>query len=446
MFFVGFFTYSTIRDIEIDRVEDKLKSIILVSALQLNEQSDLEEFAKILKSTTHLRVTIINHEGNVVAETDKNKTLLDNHSSREEILGAKGGDFGLSLRKSDTVDKDMMYVAKKIKIGDKHYYLRVSRYIEDFNQEFMNLSFQILFLIAVFFILAFAIAYNLNNQIKHEIDKIAEFLNDLTAKNFNIELKSSFSEEFFKISQALTKVTEKLKKREEKKAKYTQKLLKSNQQKDEIISAISHEFKNPIAVIKGYCETLISDKNINAVIRDKFLDKISNSAARLSSMIDRLRFATKLEDKKFEATFKDCNISKICERIIANIKVEYPTRVVVFEKLSEDLVYADEVLLEMAILNLVENGLKYSEGKVTIKYDGNNISVIDKGIGIAQNEIDKITGKFYRVNSNVWNNSLGLGLSIVQNILNLQNFKLSISSEIGVGSSFTICLTHSHIE
>ena len=90
------------------------------------------------------------------------------------------------------------------------------------------------------------------------------------------------------------------------------------------------------------------------------------------------------------------------------------------------------------ISNLIENALKYSEDEVFVELTDNSIIIKDKGIGIEAKELEKIRNKFYRVSNNGWNNSLGLGLFIVQAILSLHNFKLEINSEFNKGSEFRI--------
>ena len=434
----GYLTYVAIKTIEFNLVEENLESNLLVVELQIKNAPNLDEFAQTLKDASGLRITIVDLNGKVVAESDKNKLYLANHLHRPEIITASQQEFGKDIRRSDTVDKDMLYVAKKVSTMHGIYYLRISKYIEDFSEEFLHLSIKVIFLMFAFFLIALWVGFNLNNQIKYEIDKIAIFLKNLVSKNFDTQIESKFSNEFNKISNSLNKVAEKLKKREEKKIKHTTKLMQLNRQKDEIISAISHEFKNPIAVITGYCETLNNDKHIKPEIMRKFLNKIFTNANRLSAMIDRLRLATKLEDKKLQATFSQCDLGQICERIVANVKIEYPKRDIVFQALSDRKILADEVLLEMAILNLVENALKYSEDTVFVTFYGDKIEVKDTGIGIAEHDLLKITNKFYRINTNVWNNSLGLGLSIVSNILKILKFELQISSNLGDGSVFSI--------
>ena len=92
----------------------------------------------------------------------------------------------------------------------------------------------------------------------------------------------------------------------------------------------------------------------------------------------------------------------------------------------------------MAISNLIENALKYSDDEVIVEISSNSICIIDKGIGIEAKELEKINQKFYRISNNGWNNSLGLGLFIVQSILSLHNFSLEITSEFKKGSEFCI--------
>ena len=90
--------------------------------------------------------------------------------------------------------------------------------------------------------------------------------------------------------------------------------------------------------------------------------------------------------------------------------------------------------------NLIENALKYSKDKVTVTIDSPRISVEDKGVGIAPKDIDKVTKKFYRSGEHNWDNSMGLGLSIVKTILTLHHTKLEIESELNKGSVFSFIL------
>jgi signal transduction histidine kinase len=251
------------------------------------------------------------------------------------------------------------------------------------------------------------------------------------------KLETTFAKEFVIISYLIKKMAKRLEKRAKQKRKQTAKLKLLNKQKDEIISAISHEFKNPIAVVVGYCETLTNDKDISDSMRDRFLSKISANATKLSNMIDRLRLAVSLEDKDYSPSFSNMNIYNMTNNAISLIQENYKDREIILHGVSTTI-SVDPVLMDIAITNLIENALKYSEDVVEVYVTQESIIIKDYGYGISQEDIDKITEKFYRVDKNVWKNSLGLGLSIVSKILKLHKFTLQIESQESVGSQFKI--------
>ena len=105
-----------------------------------------------------------------------------------------------------------------------------------------------------------------------------------------------------------------------------------------------------------------------------------------------------------------------------------------------DRVKADKTMIETVLINLIDNAMKYSQEDVTVSIIDNRLMVIDKGLGIAEKELDKITSKFYRVQKNTWDNSMGLGLAIVTYVLKLHGSALNIESKEGEGSIFAFDL------
>ena len=244
--------------------------------------------------------------------------------------------------------------------------------------------------------------------------------------------------EFSNITNLLTKVSQILMKKDKQKFKYTTKLQASNKQKDDIISAISHEFKNPIAVINGYSQTLLEDEEINPNIRKKFLTKIHENGTKLSDLIDTLRLSIKLDSGQQSMNFSTINLYEAVTDTIENLKLSYPKRETIIKGDKTTTLKADPALFSVVITNLIENAYKYSEDEVVVEFSDKNLSIIDTGIGISKKNLENITNKFYRVHENSWNNSLGLGLFIVNNIINLHNFTLSIESKENEGSTFSI--------
>lgn len=430
-------TYFWSKNIYLDQIEKNLIQNIDTLSIVLNDLKDVDNIIKDLHSQIELRITIVDEKGNVIAESDKNKELLENHSNRKEILDAKDFGIGKSIRYSTTMHKELLYIAKKVTINKKIYFIRMSDYTDNITDNFMKLSIQIFAFISFFIIVAFLASYFISLKIKDETESILNFLTQLSSKKTTTNLESNFTLEFYKITKILNKVAIKLKKKEKQKAKQNAKLKIANRQKDEIISALSHEFKNPIAIISGYSETILNDEDMPASIKRKFLTKIHSNSLKMSNIIDKLRLTLKLEEGKQEIILTPQSMRSLIEEIISDLQDNYKNREI--ELIGDDVeLKVDSTLISMAISNLIENALKYSEDKVTVELTANSIKIIDRGIGIEENDLERIKQKFYRVSKNGWNNSLGLGLFIVQSILNLHSFELEIDSVHNKGSEFSI--------
>jgi signal transduction histidine kinase len=136
--------------------------------------------------------------------------------------------------------------------------------------------------------------------------------------------------------------------------------------------------------------------------------------------------------------FTEINLNDILNDTVENIKLNYPNRDTTIKGDHNITIKADPSLFSVIISNLVENAFKYSEDKVMITFDEKSLNIKDNGIGISSKNLQNITNKFYRVSGNKWDNSLGLGLFIVNNIINLHNFSLKIKSEENEGSTFSV--------
>ena len=430
-------TYYWSKNIYLNQVEKNLSQNIDSLSISLSSFSNIDYVIETFKAKTALRITIIDEKGLVIADSDKDKNQMENHANRYEIIHAKYEGYGKTIRFSDTLQEELLYVAKKIVIDNDIFYIRLADYTAKIKENFRTLAYQIIAFITGFIIISFVATYFLSIKIKDETNAILTYLIELSNKKPKYKLYSDFSEEFNKITRLLNKVSERLSKKDRQKAKQTAKLKLANRQKDEIISAISHEFKNPIAIISGYAETILNDKDLPEPMKEKFLNKIYSNGNKMSDIIDKLRLTLKLEEGKQQITKSSCSIKNIAEDIISDLKERYTNREINLEGNDINL-KIDKTLFSMVLENLIENALKYSEDVVTVLINKNSISIQDRGIGIEETDLKKINQKFYRVSQNGWNNSLGLGLFIVYSILNLHEFKIEIKSKINKGSEFII--------
>ncbi|MEO1938319.1 MAG: HAMP domain-containing sensor histidine kinase [Sulfurimonas sp.] len=435
---VGAIVYYWSYEFYIDETKEALRQDIELLSLQINPKTDFDKLAAEIKNRLGLRLTVIAEDGHIIAESHKDKNKMENHRYRDEIMQALKDGYGYKIRHSKTLDRTLLYVVKKVDFNHTILYLRLAKEIKGIQTQIANLGLKIFAVILLFlFTLLFA-TYKVHKELEYEVNKIVHFLKSLTKNKKSTYIKSDYSEEFAYITNLLTKVAQIIVKKEKKKSKFTQKLQEANQQKDDIISAISHEFKNPIAVVNGYSQTLLEDSDINPNIRNKFLEKIHKNGIKLSELIDRLRLSIKLDSGAQNLSLQEINLYQLVQECVENIKINYHDRETVIEGSKELTLKVDPTLFSIVICNLLENAYKYSEDEVHILITKDSLDFIDTGIGIKTKDLDNITQKFYRASTNKWNNSLGLGLFLVNNIIHLHKFKLKIKSKENEGSTFSV--------
>jgi two-component system, OmpR family, phosphate regulon sensor histidine kinase PhoR len=438
---LGIFSYISLKDEIVKTKEEELyKKTFLFELLPIEQEADLEKVALRFHQESGIRITIIDLDGNVLVDSLKDPKTMDNHKHREEVIESEENLYGFSIRHSDTIGIEYIYLARKIRIKDKELILRLAVSLEKTNNEVFNFWLKILGFATAVIIFTLVITLIINKKIIAELEDILTQAKDLSNKKAPKRISFFLINEFEKISNTLLSASEKLLARDKEKRKYTGKIKLKNRQQKEMLSALSHEFKNPIAIVKGYCETLLEDET-SKEIRTKFLEKILSNTNKLNSMIDRFSLAVKLETDDFVLSPVPFNLSDTIEDISENLQTKYKNREIKLNIEKEIMVEADKTLMEIVITNLIDNALKYSAEDIYVSLDKDMFSVKDSGIGIDKKEIDKITKKFYRIENLNWNNSMGLGLFIVYYILKLHKTKLEITSQKDKGSDFYFKVT-----
>jgi two-component system, OmpR family, phosphate regulon sensor histidine kinase PhoR len=429
---ISFFSLKTM--IIANGEEHLIRSINLLEP-QIQTSSNFDTLARSIADKSGFRVTIIAEDGTVIAESSTDKKTMENHAGRIEIMHAMSEPYGMTIRYSHTLKTDFIYVAKKISTPKQVLYFRLSMGLKGIMDHFYSLWIKLFAAFSVLMVIALIIAYKISKKTRSDIAQITHYLDQISAKNYKAILKPEYFREFLQISILLKNLVKKLHNRDKQKRKHTAKLRLINKQQNDILSAISHEFKNPIAAIMGYAETLHDDMELDPKIRERFLAKILSNTHKITLMLDRLALSVKLENNDLSIKPASFDLSDVCAETVSVLQIKYPQRRILYNGVPKT-VFADKTMIELVIVNLVDNALKYSEEEVRITLTEHALSISDRGIGIAPAELDKITSKFYRVQKNRWDNSMGLGLSIVSYILKLHDTTLTIESTLGVGSTF----------
>lgn len=222
-------------------------------------------------------------------------------------------------------------------------------------------------------------------------------------------------------------------------AKYNRLIIKlkdTEELRENLVSDVSHELKTPLTRLRGIVEG-IEDKVYKA--NKETLDTLINDIEHLEKMTERLQRMTQLKAGREHIVISEVNIASLVNEIVKGRNNERIDLIIeVPKKLT---VQADKSLLKELLDNLISNAFKYTEkGVVKIKADESSIEIHDSGVGIAKEDIQLVFERFYRVDKSraTHTGGLGLGLPISKEICELLGWKLTVKSEIGKGSVFTI--------
>lgn len=214
----------------------------------------------------------------------------------------------------------------------------------------------------------------------------------------------------------------------------------------DFIANASHELKTPITIIRGFAEALHDNPELPATTQKEVTNKIVRNCNRMAALIKDLLTLADIENIP-SSRLSNCSLIDLTERCRSMVLEVFPDSIITIDNQKEEVeMIADMDLLELAIMNLIENAAKYSHRPAQINVtldespDEVMIKVSDKGIGIPFADQEHIFDRFYTVDkahSQKMGGS-GLGLSIVKTIVEKHYGTITLESELGKGTTFTI--------
>jgi len=222
--------------------------------------------------------------------------------------------------------------------------------------------------------------------------------------------------------------------------------------KSDMISLMSHELRTPLTSINGFSELLAIDEKIPAESRE-FVQIIANESQRMSRMIDTFLSVTQLEraDKQ-EVLRIALRLDELVREVITTMQpVAKKKRIRMVDQASANIppVSADKSLITQVLMKLLDNAVRYSPERTTVtvttalEAEVVRVIVEDRGYGVPADSIDRIWEKFYRVardGQEKDEESTGLGLAFVKEVVEQHGGSVSVESEVGKGSKFSFAL------
>gem|GEM_PF-6577552 len=261
-------------------------------------------------------------------------------------------------------------------------------------------------------------------------------------KNINLQLEGRGELKNLSMSEVIKQLRFEVEDHQETR----EQLEKSNEELSHFLYKSSHDLRGPLVSILGLI-SLTEMENTTDTERDHYLNLIRTSTTRISHKLDSLLHATRLKDKPLE--LEPVNLHVLVKETIEDLlsKEESPAVEVLVDVTNDLTITTDKVLMQTLIFNLVENGIRFRNPErdpaqvwVSVRLEGNNLilKVRDNGVGIPESEREKVFEMFVR--SDFKRGGSGLGLYLVQKIVEKLDGKIDLQSKVGDGTSVKVTL------
>jgi len=522
---------------------------------------DLANWSSQASARSQARVTVVDPQGRVLADSEHDPETMENHAQRPEILQARRGEVGVSIRHSATLDRDLCYVALSFPYqGTAGFILRLAVPLQELDAAVAAVRWWLFGTSLIALALAMVIASVFSTRFARRIRHLQSFAENLVETNALRDLAPGADDELGSLARSLNRMAAQLRdsldklslesaRREAILSSMVEGVLAVDQQmritfcnasfarvtaiplpipqrapllevvrdaglldmlsrvlasgeplkgrlelsaangrsfevqvaplpassrqgaiavlhditdlerlervRKDFVANVSHELRTPLAAIRGYAETLLEGALEDPENNRQFLEIIKAQAARLNNIASDLLILSELESGRAEpAEAEAFSIRGVLDNALRTVESEARVRGVtlVCGQVEDASVSGSKIRLEQALVNLLDNAIKFNRpaGEVRIEITRRpdrqvRISVADTGIGIPSQDLSRIFERFYRVDKARSRavGGTGLGLSIVKHILERMKGTVSVTSDLGKGSVFSITLPRS---
>ena len=376
------------------------------------------------------QIQILNESGVVLFDSAAS-TQLGQKIETSDTLDALNGEEGNYIGKDPAVEEKVMTVARPLKSrGEQVGILRISTSLETVDELIMQ-RFLIYALFGIVLIgLTIFISYIMAKSIVKPINNLTKVAEKISNGQLDVHAEENDFNEIGVLGKTVNIMTNNIKEKD--------------RIKNDFISSVSHELRTPLTSINGWASTLLYDPSDEELVREG-LSIIEGECIRLSDMVEELLDFSRFTSGRVNLRKEETNITELALSIKSQLTPRAKSLGIdlVINHEEEDIfAFVDPNRIKQVLINLVDNALKFTEEEVTVMMnilsDASTVilEVIDTGIGIGQDEINKVTEKFYRGNNS--NSHTGLGLSICEEIVKAHHVDMIISSKLNQGTRIKV--------
>ncbi|OGI10067.1 MAG: hypothetical protein A2Y40_08800 [Candidatus Margulisbacteria bacterium GWF2_35_9] len=425
-------------------VQDTIKNLSVNQSIELlsghnnylanldpnSDKTVLDNYAK----KHAVRITYIFKNGKIAFDSDNNASEMENHLNRPEIKEALHNKTGQGVRYSNTMKKQMLYIAWAL----PDYVLRTSIALKNIDDPIRSSVRKLLFFHIILLTIAIILIYKTTQTITRPLNKLTESIIKF-GKGEKIEkLKVIANDEVGMLTDSFNKMSIQL-------TEDLKELKRLENIRKEFIANASHELKTPLTTINGFLETLENGAIDDPENNRRFIQIIKKNSNRLKTLVEDMLNLSAIENNKVEK--KEVTISLVMNTLIEDMNLTDMVNIRIINNNKSLKVMAKEDDIYLAMQNYIDNAIKYcpnSEIEIIIKKLNNYLyfAVKDSGPGIEEKYQDRLFERFYRPDKTRSQDKggTGLGLSIVKNVIKKYGGSVGLESEKDKGSIFYFTL------
>lgn len=399
--------------------------------LERNNTIELKKEVDSIAEQMKVRVEIIDTHSNILVSSLKEHAKINNLT---DVVSSLKGEY--KIYKTENSEIKLFFPLKDSK--DKVVGVI---YIVDDNEAIKSILGKTIkklyWLIIITSVVMGIIILALSSIITLPIKRILKVIEKMIEGRFDQKIKVTGHDELSELSMAFNQMSAKLQ--------------KVDASRQEFVANVSHELKTPLSSMKVLIESLLFQENVPEEMYKEFLSDTNSEIDRLTEIINSLLVLVKLDRKVVPIDAKNINVSELVKDIVKRMKPLADKKEIdlIFEEVKEVNAEVDKIKISLAITNLIENGIKYNnveEGYVKVKVDSDHqnvyVTIEDNGMGIAEEEQNKIFDRFYRIDKTRDRDTggTGLGLAITHRTVILHNGSIKLVSKENEGTTFIIRL------
>ena len=404
--------------------------------------------AAALARSAGVRVTWIDTDGTVLADSDVDPRGMENHGARPEIVQAMKGEIGTATRKSVSMGIETLYVA----IPSTKGVLRLSVPLSRVKQQVSQIRKQVFEAAALAFLPSLLLAAMVSRQVSQRLAKIIEHAGKLARGEFAARLEQTGGGELGHLGRQLNETGQNLERMVKELDREHSELEKLERVRKDFVINVSHELRTPLASIQGYTETLLDGAVHEPGLNVRFLGIIRQNAERLARLTGDLLTLSRIELGRHKFQFASYYANRLVEDNVESVRLLAEKRHIMLHVEAgppESEVFCDSEAVHQILGNLLDNAIKYTPegGAVFVgveepREEMVRIWVRDTGLGIPPDDLPRLFERFYRVDKARSRElgGTGLGLAIVKHLVRGQGGDVTVDSVMNQGSTFSFTL------